>query len=709
MPKRAIIAVSTTAALIVSLLGAQPALATPTGTAQGAQTTATALPGLLSVQAPDTTHSYDRAAFEHWIDADGDGCNTRYEVLIAESTTPVTISERCTLTGGTWVSPYDGLTAYSPAEIEIDHVVALAEAWRSGAWAWSDQQREDFANDLGVGYALTAASTMSNQSKSDKDPARWMPTNGAYACEYVTSWALMKYRWSLTVDSAELAALQTTLSGSCGETIVDLPQVMLASTSPEPTPTPTPTVEPTATPTPTPEPTPAPEPITFPAGTSRLAGADRFDTAIAVSKKYAPGVEAVFVATAMNFPDALSAAAAAAYLNGPLLLTPASSMPLKVRDEIKRLKPKKIYIAGGSAVVSESIRSSLSAIAPVQRLGGASRYETGQKIVKSVFPSSSHAFIATGRTFPDALAATGAAGANAAPVVLVDGVSRSVPAATLNMLAGLGVKSVTIVGGTGAVSSSIESQLRQRYSTSRIGGADRYATAANINNAFFSAGTAPAAFLATGQNFPDALAGAALAGRLKSPVYVTTAACVPEASHRSLKTLSARSTVALGGTAVVSNTALGNTGCLSASTPRISGSATVTSRLTASPGTWTSGTTFRYQWLANGAAISGATGSTLSVTAGMAGKRLSVRVTGSNSGYTTRTMTSASTAVVGYPSRTAPISGTWSCPSWAPIKGNADSMIYHVPGGQYYARTNPEECFRTESAAVAAGYRKSQR
>lgn len=684
MFRRALLAVATTAALILSPMTAHAE--------QPTAVTAADLPQLLRVQAPDTAHRYDRSAFEHWIDADGDGCNTRYEVLIDESTTPVTVTERCTLYGGTWVSPYDGISASSPAGVEIDHVVALAEAWRSGAWAWTAQQRRDFANDLGVPYALTAASSASNQAKADKDPARWMPTNDAYRCEYVTSWALIKYRWSLTVDPAEKAAIAEALSGDCGAELITLPDVMTGGEPPA-------------------------SAITFPDGPSRLSGADRFDTAVAVSKKYPAGVDAVFVATSANFPDALSAAAAAANLGGPLLLTPSASIPAKVLDELQRLKPKQILIAGGSAVVSDSVRRALAAVAPVERLGGASRYETGQRVIERGFSSAEHAFIATGRTFPDALAATGAAGARSAPVVLVDGASSSVPAATLSMLDRLGVKSVTIVGGAGAVSSAIEAQLRRTYLTTRIGGADRYTTAANINTTFFGSTAPPVAFVATGQNFPDALAGAALAGRLESPVYITLPGCVPAASRESLAALRVRSTVALGGTGVVSDTALANTGCLSAAVPRISGSAIVSSRLTAQPGAWTAGTAFRYQWLANGASIGGATGSTLDITAAMIGKRLSVRVTGSKSGYTSRTMTSAVTPAVtrapspppSRPTSTSPIPGTWNCPSWAPIKGNASSMIYHVPGGAYYDRTNPEKCFTTESAAQAAGYRKSKR
>lgn len=209
---------------VISALALLPLTATSPASALPAETvTAAQLPSMLSTAPESSSAPYDRARFEHWVDADGDGCNTRYEVLIDESTTPVTVSGRCTLVGGTWVSPYDGLVASSPTEIEIDHVVALAEAWRSGASHWDDATRRAFANDLDVPYALTAASSASNQSKADKDPARWLPTNGAFTCEYVTSWTLVKYRWSLAVDADEMAAIQRTLTGECGDTSVTLP------------------------------------------------------------------------------------------------------------------------------------------------------------------------------------------------------------------------------------------------------------------------------------------------------------------------------------------------------------------------------------------------------------------------------------------------------------------------------------------------------
>lgn len=144
-------------------------------------------------------------------------------------------------------------------------------------------------------------------------------------------------------------------------------------------------------------------------------------------------------------------------------------------------------------------------------------------------------------------------------------------------------------------------------------------------------------------------------------------------------------------------------GLLTTRTPSISGTVTAGKTLSAKPGSWTSGTSFAYQWYVNGKAISGASKSTLVLTTAMSGKKITVKVTGSKANYITASMTSAATANVAYPSRTSPDSA-WNCPSWAPIKGN-QSGIFHVPGGRYYDKTSPEECFSTSAAAIAAGYR----
>ncbi|WP_052492677.1 sunset domain-containing protein [Leucobacter komagatae] len=147
---------------------------------------------------------------------------------------------------------------------------------------------------------------------------------------------------------------------------------------------------------------------------------------------------------------------------------------------------------------------------------------------------------------------------------------------------------------------------------------------------------------------------------------------------------------------------------LQTSKPKIAGTAQVGSRVTVQRGTWTSGAKLATQWLRNGAAIKGATGSAYTLTGSDAGKTISVRVTGSRSGYTSAAQTSAATKKVSYPARTRPVSA-WDCPAWAPIKGNASSMIYHVKGGASYTKTKPEDCFSSAAAAQRAGYRASKR
>ena len=162
------------------------------------------LPELLALLgiASEQRTGYERDLFPHWSDEDGDGCNTRWEVLIAESMTPVSAGAGCSLSGGSWFSVYDGLTFVDPADLSIDHVVALAEAWDSGASAWTPQRREAFANDLGTGWELIAVSSTSNSRKSDMDPADWLPDRPQAVCDYLADWLAVKVRWDLAVGSA---------------------------------------------------------------------------------------------------------------------------------------------------------------------------------------------------------------------------------------------------------------------------------------------------------------------------------------------------------------------------------------------------------------------------------------------------------------------------------------------------------------------------
>ena len=172
--------------------------------------------------AAEHTSGYDRDLFKHWTDEDGDGCDTRREVLLAEAVVAPTQGSRCSLSDGEWISRYDGLTELGSGRgFDVDHLVPLAEAWESGAHGWSSDRREHYANDLGYEHSLVAVSAGSNRSKGAQDPATWLPPEGGQHCWYAAAWVHVKTRWSLTVDTTEANTLESTLSG-CSDSDIDV-------------------------------------------------------------------------------------------------------------------------------------------------------------------------------------------------------------------------------------------------------------------------------------------------------------------------------------------------------------------------------------------------------------------------------------------------------------------------------------------------------
>jgi hypothetical protein len=167
------------------------------------------LPDLMDalVVAPEHLEGYERDLFPHWTDEDGDGCNTRREVLIAQAIIAPSITGSCDLTGGRWLSPYDGVEIDDARGVQIDHLVALAEAWYSGAHAWTTDRRGRFANDIEVPWILFATSPATNTAKGSSDPAEWLPPRPAALCPYLGAWIGTKVRWRLTVDPAEQKVL----------------------------------------------------------------------------------------------------------------------------------------------------------------------------------------------------------------------------------------------------------------------------------------------------------------------------------------------------------------------------------------------------------------------------------------------------------------------------------------------------------------------
>jgi YVTN family beta-propeller protein len=295
----------------------------------------------------------------------------------------------------------------------------------------------------------------------------------------------------------------------------------------------------------------------FTLSVNRISGADRYSTAVAISQESFPSPAAVpyvFVATGSNYPDALAAGPLAASLAGPLLLTASDSLPSVVAAEVARLNPAKIVVIGGEGAVSASVYSQLAGIqSDIQRIAGTDRYDTGRDVVEFGFASAGEVWIATGQNYPDALSA-GAVGAGTGyPVVLVDGLANSIDPATLALLTTLGPLTIKIAGGTGAVSSGIETQLATVFSSAtveRFAGASRYETSLAINAQAY--GHADYVLLATGEGFPDALAGAPLAGSLGSPLLVVPPGCLPAASRTQIDRVTASQITLLGGTGALS-------------------------------------------------------------------------------------------------------------------------------------------------------------
>lgn len=165
--------------------------------------------GELTVAAAGSMKGYSRSRFPHWRDT-GKNCDVRDSVLQRNGES-IKLSG-CNVVAGRWDSPYDGLVLTDPADVDIDHVVPLANAWRSGADEWDNSKRGDFANDL-TRPQLIAVSARSNRAKGDQDPSQWKPANKSYWCQYAADWVTVKHHWRLTVTSAEKAALTDMLEG----------------------------------------------------------------------------------------------------------------------------------------------------------------------------------------------------------------------------------------------------------------------------------------------------------------------------------------------------------------------------------------------------------------------------------------------------------------------------------------------------------------
>jgi putative cell wall-binding protein len=294
--------------------------------------------------------------------------------------------------------------------------------------------------------------------------------------------------------------------------------------------------------------------LRFVAMVDRIDGPDRYAVAVAISQAaYPAGTRFLVVTSGANYPDALSAAPLASKRNAPVLLTPPDQLPQNVAAEIHRLNPAVIILIGGPNSVSPDVQSQIvlaaAAGTAISRIGGADRYEMSRNVAATMFPGNSRAYVATGTDFPDALSAGSPAGNTELPIILVDGASPTLDRATSTLITDtMLIHRITIIGGPNSVSTGIQSDIAALPivdSLIRREGSDRYETSVSTNLGVYT--HSDRAFLATGLNFPDALAGSAWAGNLGAPLFVVPGDCVPQMTLDAMQTLGVTHVTLLGG------------------------------------------------------------------------------------------------------------------------------------------------------------------
>lgn len=309
------------------------------------------------------------------------------------------------------------------------------------------------------------------------------------------------------------AVAATTLIGTCGATALPAGAAVPAST------TATSVVPKIGTP--------------FPyVGIVRAAGEDRYETAAVISQgSFAPSVgSTVFVTSGEAPADALTAGPAAASLDGPLLLTRPGDLPEATATELRRLTPGRVYVVGGTDRVTATALAAITAAVPgatVERIAGQTRYETAVAVAERFFPTAEGVVLTRGDTYPDALSGGAAAAAAGVPLMITE--PGALPAPVAGWLAGRTFATTVVVGGTSSVSDAVAATLAGHAATPaaavRLAGADRYDTSAAVATAVFP--DAVTALVATGDDFPDALAGVPAAAVNAAPILLLPQRCTP--------------------------------------------------------------------------------------------------------------------------------------------------------------------------------------
>lgn len=278
----------------------------------------------------------------------------------------------------------------------------------------------------------------------------------------------------------------------------------------------------------------------------RVLGQDRYSTASELAvEEFPDGVDTVYVASGLAFPDALAGGALAGSDEAPVLLTRPDMLPAATRMALQQLGPDSIIVLGGEGAVNGDVATALGEYADIERLAGANRYETAVGVSQAQEADSDIVFLASGKDYPDALAAAAAAGMEDSSVLLTR--SDLLPSATSAELERLSPETVYVIGGEGAVSAEVATAAgADAGEVVRLGGTNRYGTAAAVATEFFPT-PAPGAFLATGVEFPDALAAAPVAANNTMAVLLTRPDRLPSDTVEAMTALRAQMVHIVGG------------------------------------------------------------------------------------------------------------------------------------------------------------------
>lgn len=278
----------------------------------------------------------------------------------------------------------------------------------------------------------------------------------------------------------------------------------------------------------------------------------RYGTAALLAEEAFPdGAEVALLATGRNFADALAAAPLSDRLDGPILLTARDRVPEETMGALEELDVTEVVLLGGPAAISEDVEETLSEEYQVSRRAGDDRFETAASLAEEAFPDGADvALLATGENFADALAAAPLSASVDGPILLT--ARDRVPEETMAVLDDLGVREVVLLGGTAAITQRVRALLSVDHEVSRRAGADRFETAALLAEEAFPGG-AEVALLATGEDFPDALAAAPLSAFHDGPILLTDRDRVPPSTSAALEELGVSEVILLGGTAAISD------------------------------------------------------------------------------------------------------------------------------------------------------------